>query len=114
MVLIVAQFRAAYKKLKTMNAQELRKDMELVDSSIHGEVDASWGEGIHFWFGIYQSHDEDKREYTWSYEDGDPYSDYSKSEHYSYKTLDELFSEHDADGFEWDRLSDFPDLVIKK
>lgn len=97
-----------------MNAQELRKDMELVDSSIHGEVNAQWGEGIHFWFGIYQWDDEDKRVYTWSYEDGDPYSEYAKSEHYTYKTLEELFSKHDADGFEWDRCSNFPELPNKK
>ena len=92
-----------------MNAQELRKDMELVDSSIPGEIDAQWGEGIHFWFGIYQCDNNSKRIYTWTYEDGDPYSEYAKSEYYTYNTLNELFSEHDADGFDWVRVSRNPD-----
>jgi len=94
-----------------MNAQELRKDMELVNFSIHGAVDAQWGEGLHFWFGIYQECDESERLYTWTYEDWGSDNEFGTNEYYTYKTIDDLFAENKADGFDpWHRCKPFPEL----
>lgn len=94
-----------------MNAQELKKDMELVNSSIHGAVKAQWGVG-HFWFGIYQECDESERLYTWTYIDVDSNNQYGTNEYYTYKTIDDLFAKHDPGGYDpWHRCLSFPDLA---
>ena len=84
--------------------------MELVDASVNGEINAQWGEGCHFWFGILQWDDDDKRQYTWGYECCGPEDECGNNESETYNSLDELFSANSADGFTWHRCKPFPDL----
>lgn len=93
-----------------MNAEELKNDMELVNSSIDGEINAQWGDGMHFWFSITQLTHDDDRTYVYSYECCDD-NNCGCAECYSFDSLDDLFREHgDMSKYIIGRCAPFPDI----
>ena len=89
-----------------MNYDELKKDMEAVDASTSGEINAQWSEGLHWWLSIIQWENDDERAYTYVYECCDD-DMCGCGEYEKYDSIDSLLSENKniIDGFSWGRCT---------